>query len=130
MNPQLSTQRLKSRGCKMSSVIATIEHRWQELADIMIVCDFVDVFLDEVSCLTPSREVEFAIDMVPDTTLIPEHLITWPHLNSRNSRSSYRSCWIRCLTDRPSHLGVLLSSSSGRRRVVYNCALTTKCSTK
>jgi len=34
---------------------------------ILVVREFVDVFLDEVSGLPPNREVEFSIDLVPET---------------------------------------------------------------
>ncbi|MCI84522.1 cellular nucleic acid-binding protein, partial [Trifolium medium] len=35
-----------------------------------VVCEFPDVFPDDISDLPPEREVEFAIDVVPDTSPI------------------------------------------------------------
>ncbi|GKB90519.1 hypothetical protein Tco_0962791 [Tanacetum coccineum] len=40
------------------------------LSDILIVCDFEDVFLDDLSGLLPQRQVEFRIDLIPGETLI------------------------------------------------------------
>lgn len=54
----------------LASVIATIEQRRPRLANILIICDFTDVFPDEVLGLPTAREVEFTIDLVPDMTLI------------------------------------------------------------
>jgi hypothetical protein len=34
------------------------------------VCEFPDVFLDELPGLSPDRDVEFGIELVPGTTLI------------------------------------------------------------
>ena len=33
--------------------------------DIPVVCEFPDVFLDELSGLLPNRDVEFKIELVP-----------------------------------------------------------------
>ena len=40
------------------------------LYDILVVCEFLDVFLDELSGLPPDRDVEFKIELVPGTTPI------------------------------------------------------------
>jgi hypothetical protein len=37
------------------------------LAKILVVCEFLDVFLDELTGLPPDREVEFAIELIPGT---------------------------------------------------------------
>ena len=39
------------------------------LSDILPVCDYPDVFLEEFSGLPPQREIEFAIDVFTDATL-------------------------------------------------------------
>ena len=39
------------------------------LLDTPIVCDYLDVFLEELPGLPPQREIEFAIDIVPGATL-------------------------------------------------------------
>ena len=38
------------------------------LSDIPTVCDYPDVFPEELSRLPPQREIEFAIDVVPGAT--------------------------------------------------------------
>ena len=38
-------------------------------SDIPTVCDYPDVFPEELPGLPPRREIEFAIDVVPDATL-------------------------------------------------------------
>ena len=36
-----------------------------QLYDILVVCEFPDVFLDELLGLPPDRDVEFKIELVP-----------------------------------------------------------------
>ena len=40
------------------------------LCDILVVCEFPDVFPDELSGLPPDRDVEFKIELVPGTAPI------------------------------------------------------------
>jgi len=40
------------------------------LPQIPVVCEFLDVFLEELPGLPPDREVEFAIELIPGTTPI------------------------------------------------------------
>ena len=40
------------------------------LADIPIVCEFLDVFPDELPGLPPDRDIEFKIELIPGTTPI------------------------------------------------------------
>ena len=46
----------------LSSAIQT-----STLCDIQVVCEFLDVFLDELPGLPPDRDVEFKIELVPGT---------------------------------------------------------------
>ncbi|GKE24358.1 putative reverse transcriptase domain-containing protein, partial [Tanacetum coccineum] len=39
-----------------------------KLSDISVVCEFEDVFLEDLSGLPPQRQVEFCIDLVPGVT--------------------------------------------------------------
>ncbi|KAA3466005.1 Retrotransposon protein [Gossypium australe] len=41
-----------------------------KIKSVLVVCEFSDVFLEELLGLLPVREVEFSIDLVPGTTLI------------------------------------------------------------
>ena len=40
------------------------------LFDIPVVCEFLDVFLDELLGLPPDRDVKFKIELLPGTTPI------------------------------------------------------------
>ena len=40
------------------------------IADIPVVCEFSDVFLDELPGLPPDRDVEFKIELLPSTAPI------------------------------------------------------------
>jgi hypothetical protein len=42
----------------------------QNLEDIPMVCEFPDVFLEDLSCMLPDRDVEFAIELQLDTAPI------------------------------------------------------------
>ncbi|MCI40023.1 RNA-directed DNA polymerase (Reverse transcriptase), partial [Trifolium medium] len=41
-----------------------------KMEELLIVCEFSDVFLEDVSDVPPKREVEFTIDLVPGTSPI------------------------------------------------------------
>ncbi|XP_075088504.1 uncharacterized protein LOC142170482 [Nicotiana tabacum] len=53
------------------------------LKDIPTVCDFPDVFPDDLPGLPPEREIEFPIDLVPGTTPILSLPIEWLRLIKR-----------------------------------------------
>lgn len=64
----------------LASAIATTKHGSPEVVDIIIVCDFTYVLLDEVSSLPLARGVECAIDLVLNTTPISKvhyHMATF-----------------------------------------------------
>jgi hypothetical protein len=42
----------------------------ESLEDIKVVCDYPDVFPDELPGMPPDREVEFVIDLLPGTAPI------------------------------------------------------------
>jgi hypothetical protein len=43
------------------------------LEDIRVVCDYPDVFPEELPGMPPDRDVEFVIDLLPDTAPISKH---------------------------------------------------------
>ena len=49
-----------------------------EIEDIPVVREYLDVFLEEFSGLTPVREIEFTIDLIPRPVPFPRLLIGWP----------------------------------------------------
>jgi hypothetical protein len=44
------------------------------ILDVPVVCEFEDVFLEELSGLPLDRDMEFVINLVPGTTLIAQSL--------------------------------------------------------
>jgi hypothetical protein len=54
------------------SDLKSVSHAIQaaNLLDIPVVCEFPDIFLDELPSLSSDRDVEFAIELVPSTTPI------------------------------------------------------------
>ncbi|XP_050886811.1 uncharacterized protein LOC127092070 [Lathyrus oleraceus] len=55
-------------GAELFMLLATLEARDKlVIGDLAVVCDFPDVFPEEVNELPPEREVEFSIDLVPGT---------------------------------------------------------------
>ena len=65
-----TTRTMVRKGCEayLAYVIDT-KRAEPSLSDILTVCDYPDVFLEEFSGLPPQREIEFAIDVVSGATL-------------------------------------------------------------
>ena len=57
------------KGCEayLAYVIETVKAR-PSVSDIPTICDFLDVFPEELPGLPPQREIEFAINVVPGAT--------------------------------------------------------------
>jgi hypothetical protein len=55
---------------KIDLAITTCAVQTTLLAKILVVCEFPDVFPDELPGLPPDRDVEFAIELIPGTTPI------------------------------------------------------------
>ena len=64
-----TTRMMVRKGCEayLEYVIDT-KNVEPSLSDIPTVCDYPDVFLEELTGLPPQREIEFAIDIVPGAT--------------------------------------------------------------
>ena len=61
-------RRLKQDGVLMFSLLAYLSVENQAVIDrLPVVKEFPEVFPDEIPDVPPEREVEFAIDLVPDT---------------------------------------------------------------
>ena len=52
-----------------------------DLGDIPVVCDFLDVFPEELPGMPPDRCVEFIVDLIPGTPQFPDAHIEWPHMS-------------------------------------------------
>lgn len=57
-------------GCEAYMAFITEDKHSQGVEDIPFVCEFSDVFPEEILGLPPIREVEFTIELLPGTTLI------------------------------------------------------------
>jgi hypothetical protein len=51
----------------------------QEIQDILVVCEFPDVFPEDLPGLPPERDVEFEIKLKPDTAPISKRSYRMPH---------------------------------------------------
>ncbi|XP_052174731.1 uncharacterized protein LOC127789782 [Diospyros lotus] len=64
----MKAEKLMRHGCEAYlALVTTGNEDKMELPDIPVVCEFPDVFPEELPGLPPSREVEFSIDLVPGT---------------------------------------------------------------
>ena len=73
-----------------------------------VVCEYEDVFPDELPRLHLQTDVDFCIDLHPGTSLISMTPHRWCQLSCRNSESRYMSYWTRDSFDRALHHGALL----------------------
>ena len=64
-----------------------------------MVCDFLDVFPDELPSLPPDRDVEFKIELVPGTAPISRRPYRMPPNELAELKISYKSFWTRVLFD-------------------------------
>ena len=64
-----------------------------------VVCEFGDVFPDELPGLPPQRDVDLIMKLHPSTSPISMTRKGWRLLSCRNSRSRYMNCWIRVSLD-------------------------------
>ena len=78
-----------------------------------MVCEYEDVFSNELLGLPPHRDVDFTIELYPGTSPISmtPHRMT----PAENSRSNYKNYWIRVLLNRALHLGALRCCLPRRR---------------
>ncbi|XP_062113463.1 uncharacterized protein LOC133824559 [Humulus lupulus] len=65
----LKAGKMLQLGCMgfLASVVNTAENGTQRLEDTIIVRDFIDVFVTELLGFPPHREIEFTIELAPDT---------------------------------------------------------------
>ena len=58
------------------------------ISDVLVACEFLDIFLDELPGLPPHREIKFYIDVVSDTAPIsmPPYRMTPAELKELNEQ--------------------------------------------
>jgi hypothetical protein len=70
-----TTLYLPDQGCICSYAFTMIE---SPVERISVVCDYLDVFLDELPGMPPDRDIEFAIEMQPRTAPISKRPYRMP----------------------------------------------------
>ena len=67
----MSAQKYMRKGCEAYlAYVMNTELPQLKFESVPIVCEFPDVFPEELSGLPPNTEIEFAIDLLPGTALI------------------------------------------------------------
>ena len=90
-----------------------------------VICEYEDVFSDELPGLPPQRVVDFGIELHPGTSPISMTPHRMAPVECGNSESSYRSYWTRGSLDRALHHGAFWFYLRRRRTRPFDCALTT-----
>jgi hypothetical protein len=71
---------------------------------IPVVCEYADVFSDELSGMPPDRDIEFAIELQPGTTPISKRPYLMPPAELAELKNNYNSCWTRASSAQVLHL--------------------------
>ncbi|XP_074562798.1 uncharacterized protein LOC141819374, partial [Curcuma longa] len=68
----LKAQKMLSKGYTgfLAYVVNTTQEKDQKLEEVRVVCNYPEVFPDELPGLAPDREVEFEIELIPGTNPI------------------------------------------------------------
>ena len=66
----LKAGRIVQNGCEAFLTFITEDKQSQRVEEIPVVCEFRDVFLEEILGLPPVREVEFTIELLLGITPI------------------------------------------------------------
>ena len=78
----LEAKGLLHKGCEvyLAHVIDTSISE-MNLENVSVVCEFSNVFPENLSGLPPNRELEFGIELLSGSTLSQYHLIGWHQWN-------------------------------------------------
>jgi hypothetical protein len=76
-----TTLYLPDQGCTHSCAFVTIE---SPVERILVVCDYPDVFPDELPGMPPDRDIEFAIELQPGTAPISKRPYRMPPTELQN----------------------------------------------
>src|SRR5262249_9047371 len=68
----LKAHRMLGKGCEafLASIVLSDVESSRTVSDIEVVRDFPDVFSDDLPGLPPSREIDFCIELIPETSPI------------------------------------------------------------
>ena len=90
----------------------------QAMGELPIVCDFPEVFPDDVSDLPPEREVEFLIHLIPGTSPVSMSPYRMSASELKELKSQLEVCLIRSLFVLVCRRGVRLCCWLRRRKVI------------
>nr|GEZ07268.1 putative reverse transcriptase domain-containing protein [Tanacetum cinerariifolium] len=65
--------------------------RENKLEEVVVVRDFLEVFLDDISGLSPVREIKFQIELIPRAMPVAKSPYRWHLLNWRSCRDNSRN---------------------------------------
>ena len=85
---------LPDQGCTCSCAFTIIE---SPVERIPVVCEYPDVFPDELPGMPPDRNIEFTIELQPRTAPISKRPYRMPPAELAELKSNYKSCWTRDL---------------------------------
>ncbi|XP_070006265.1 uncharacterized protein [Nicotiana sylvestris] len=86
--------------------VRDMETKPPTIKSILVVNEFPDVFPDELPSLPPQREIEFSIDMFPDTQPISIPPYRMAPIELQELKAQLKTCWIRASLGLALHLGV------------------------
>ncbi|WVZ94095.1 hypothetical protein U9M48_040032 [Paspalum notatum var. saurae] len=90
----------------------------QEIKKIPVVCEFPDVFSEELPGLPPNRDVEFKIDLVPETAPVSRRPYRMAPDELKELKTYCKNNWIKGSFVLVRHLGAVLLSSWRRKTKV------------
>ena len=65
------------------------------MQNILVVCDYPEVFPEDLPGLPPDRQVEFRIDLLPGTTPIAKAPYRLAPTEMKELRCNFRSYWTK-----------------------------------
>jgi hypothetical protein len=93
---------LPSQASTRSCAFAMME---SPLKKIPVVCDYADVFPDELLGMPPDRDIEFAIELQPGTTPISKRPYRMPLVELAELKNYCKNCWTKVLSAQVLRLG-------------------------
>jgi hypothetical protein len=93
-----------------------------EIKDIPVVCEFLDVFPENLPGLPPERDVEFVIELKPGTAPISRRSYRMPPNELAELKTQLQDLLEKGFIRQARHHGVVQSYSSRRRIKHCGCA--------
>ena len=96
----------------------------QDLGLPWVVCEYENVFMDELLGLPPHRDVDFILELHSGTSPISMTPHRMASVKLQELKTNYRNCWIGVLLDQALHLRALWFCLRRRRTRPFDCVLT------